>query len=816
MNPIRCKLLLLFVLFLGLPITTFSADLIMKTSSDKIAGYVSDVPCISLKDTASVEVSLEESDGLFRVFDSSGVTYSASSLQEAFDGYLRLRNTCVIQEIKVSGHNRISPEAIRFRIKSVPGNILHKQAIRKDIEEIYSMGYFETVDASSENGILTFTVKEYPVIVSIDVQGNTEIKSEDILKSISMKKFDILNTKTLKTSIDRIKSQYRDEGFYNVDVDSSTKPTEGGIALTFTVKENNKLYIKKLTFDGNEHISDSKINGTLGFGGILETKNRWWWGMFGHNGSFQEETLDTDLLRIEQLYGDEGYIKARAGRPIVDIKEDKGIYITIPIDEGPLFYVGSLDVQGDLIKPKEELMQVLGIKPGDILRKSMIHKSVEDIRNIYMDKGFAYAQVKPDMSEGEGNTFNITFQIKKGEPVHIDTIHIRGNTKTRDKVIRRELKVDEGDLFSSTAIKESKDNLNRLGYFTNVNLETIPKDKDTMSMLVDVDETTTGAFSFGFAYSSVDRLMGTMQLSENNLFGYGLKTKLNLEYGGRRKSYSLDFEEPWLFDHHVSLGFGVFNMEREYTYYTKDSRGANIRLSYPLFENVRHSIVYSYVDITGLSDIDPIYRDNLTEEEINGYVISSVTNSLYRDTTNDFFRPTRGSDSSVSLEYAGLGGDYHFTRMNAKYAQFFPLYKDKVALMLKFRWGSINPAQGDKLPEDELFTLGGLNSVRGFRYGEVGPKDSFGNVIGGRRMFVFNTEVTFPIADIPGLSGVFFFDQGNAFDSRIDLSNLKRSYGAGIRWVTPMGPLRIEYGKVISPEEDEPASRWDFSIGTFF
>jgi len=788
----------------------------MKTSSTKIAEHVSDITCVSLKDDAPLEVFLEESESGVRVFDSSGATYSSSSLQEAVDGYLRMRDTCVIKGVEVSGHNRISPEAIRFRIKSIPGNLLHKKAVRKDIEEIYSMGYFETVDASSDNGVLKFSVKEYPVIVSIEATGNTEIKSEDLLKSINLKKFDILNTKTLKTSIDRIKSQYRDQGYYNVDVDSSTKPTEGGIALTFTVNENKKLYIKKVSFDGNEHISDSQINGRLGFGGIIETKNRWWWGMFGHSGSLQEEALDTDLLRIEQLYGEEGYVKARAGRPIIDIKDDKGIYITIPIEEGPLFHVGTLDVEGDLIKPKEELMDVLALHPGDVLRKSMIHQSVEALRSIYMDQGFAFAQVKPDMDEGEGNTFSITFQISKGEPVHVDTIHIRGNTKTRDKVIRRQLEIDEGDLFSSTAIRESKDNLSRLGYFTNVNLDTIPKSKDTMSLLVDVEETTTGAFSFGFAYSSVDKLMGTLQLSESNLFGYGLKTKFNVEYGGRRKSYSLDFEEPWLFDHNVSLGFGVFNMDREYNYYSKESRGGNIRLSYPFYEKVRHSIVYSYVDIVGLTEIDPLYRDNLSEEEINGYAISSIINTLYRDTTNDYFRPTSGSDSSISLEYAGLGGDYHFTRVNAKYAQFFPLYKDKVALMLKFRWGSINPAQGDDLPEDELFTLGGLNSVRGFRYGEVGPKDSFGNVIGGQRMFVFNTEITFPIADIPGLSGVVFYDQGNAFDKRIDFTNLKRSYGTGIRWVTPMGPLRIEYGKVISPEDDEPSSRWDFTIGTFF
>ncbi|MRR14330.1 outer membrane protein assembly factor BamA, partial [archaeon] len=482
------------------------------------------------------------------VSDSTGIGYSAASPPEAVDGYLRLKGICTIREIKVEGQSRISMDAIRFRIKTMPGSILHQKAVRKDIEEIYAMGYFETCDATYDHEVLTFTVKEYPIILSLDVKGNTEIKTDELLKSISMKKFDILNTKTLKTSMDRIVSLYREKGYFNAEVTSVKTAVEGGINLVFEVKENTQLYVKEVSFDGNKHISSRKINGTLGFGGILETKSRWWFGMFGHAGSYVEETLDTDLLRIEQLYGDEGYVNARAGRPIVDIRQDKGIYITIPIEEGPLFTIGSIDITGDLIKPKEELMISLGIKPGDIMSKSKVHKAVEILRDFYMDAGFAYAQVRPDMKEETATTIGINFMIKQGKPVHVETIYIRGNSKTRDKVIRREFKINEGDLYSSKKLQESKDGLNRLGYFKGVNVDTIPKSDETMSMLVDVEETTTGAFSFGFAYSSLDRLMGTIQLSESNLFGYGLKTKLSAEYGGKRKSYALDFEEPWLLD----------------------------------------------------------------------------------------------------------------------------------------------------------------------------------------------------------------------------------------------------------------------------
>jgi outer membrane protein insertion porin family len=337
-----------------------------------------------------------------------------------------------------------------------------------------------------------------------------------------------------------------------------------------------------------------------------------------------------------------------------------------------------------------------------------------------------------------------------------------------------------------------------------------------MSMLVDVEETTTGSFSFGFAYSSADGPMGTVGLSEINLMGLGLKSRANVEYGPSTKNFTLNFEEPWLFDHPISFGQLLYNTKKEYLYYTKKSRGGNLRISYPLFEKVRHSIAYAYDDVLGLTDIDSSYRSSLTEEEIEGGVTSSVINSLYRDTTNDYFRPTRGSQMTVSYEYAGLGGTYHFTRITASAAKFFPIWSDKLALMLKLRWGMVDPTRGDDLPEYERFILGGMNSIRGFKSGQIGPRDSLDNVLGGTRMVVMNVELTFPLGPIPGMYGVLFHDEGNGYEKHIDLTNIKRSYGAGIRWVTPMGPIRIEYAKVIHPVLDESPSRWDFSVGAFF
>jgi outer membrane protein insertion porin family len=785
------------------------AQLELKVSDGDAVKHLEDVPCVSISPSSETELSVQTEGGVVTAGDGV-VTYRAPTLGEAVDGYLRLKGACVAKDVVIKGTNRISTEAIRFRIKTAKGDIIHKNAIKKDIEEIYAMGYFEKCDASFEEDTVVFSVNEYPVIMSIELKGNVEIKEKELMDAIGMKKFDILNTRQLKTAVERIKSQYRQRGFYNAEVSTSTTPTEGGVVLTFTIVEHKQLYIKGVRFDGNVNISSRKLRGAM------ETKTRWPLGIFGHEGAYEDTLLDTDLLRLEQFYADNGYIQAKVGRPRVEIKEDDGIYLTIPVEEGPLFTIGGIDVVGDLIEPKEKLLEKTALSPGNPMSRSAVQQAVENLRAIYMDKGYAFAKIRPETEEVSKNSLKVVFRIEQGKPVTVENIQIRGNTKTRDKVIRRELVIEEAKTYSSSAVKESKDNLSRLGYFNSVNIDTVPKSDSSMDLLVDVQETSTGAFSFGFAYSSSDGPMGTLGVSENNLFGLGYKVKANIEQGPKRKNYSIDAEDPWFLDYNLSLGGRVYSLEREYLYYTKKSYGGNIRLSYPIFERVRHSIIYAIENVEHLEDIDSSYLSSLTEDEIEGGITSSIINTLSRDTTNDYFRPTRGSQLSASFEYAGLGGDYHFMRTTTSAAKFFPIWADKLALMLKLRWGTVNPVQGDKVPEYERFDLGGLNTIRGFKWGEVGPQDSYGNFIGGRRMFIMNIELTFPIGPIPGLYGVLFHDEGNSYDKRIDLTNLKKSYGAGIRWVTPMGPLRLEYAKVINPKEWEESSRWEFSLGGFF
>ncbi|MEA2102945.1 MAG: outer membrane protein assembly factor BamA, partial [Thermodesulfobacteriota bacterium] len=539
MNHIIHRWFITAICLVMMPSVLLGAQISYRCTNEDLAGVLKDVPCISVKKDAPVSLSLEHKGDIYIVTDSKGNAFSATTILAAADGYLRRMDICVIKEVQIQGIRRIMPEAVRFKIKIAPGWILHKEIIKQDIQGIYSMGYFENCTASFEEGIVTFDVREYPVIIKIEVEGNKKIKDKEIIETIGLKTFDILNTRVLKTSIDRIQALYEEKGYYSVEVSEKREPIEGGIVLAFDIQENKRLFVKEVSFDGNEHIKAKKIKK------IMRTKNRWWFGVFTHTGAYMDTALDTDLLRIEQFYGDNGYINVRVGRPLIEIDDDTGIFITIPIDEGPLYHIGEIDIKGDLIRDRQELIKVIGLEPGAVMSNKEVHFAMENLRDIYMDEGYAYVQITPRTSI-QDDRVSIVLEINKNNPVHIDEIRIRGNIKTRDNVIRRELKLQETDLFSSSAIKKSKANLSRLGYFSKVDIKPLPEDNDEMSLLIDAEDTTTGAFSAGIAYSSQDRFTGTLSVSENNLMGRGLKAKAAMEYGKSKKTYTLDFEEPWL------------------------------------------------------------------------------------------------------------------------------------------------------------------------------------------------------------------------------------------------------------------------------
>jgi outer membrane protein insertion porin family len=538
-------------------------------------------------------------------------------------------------------------------------------------------------------------------------------------------------------------------------------------------------------------------------------------------GEFNELVFQSDLALIIHRYFDKGYVQADILDHKVLLSEDKRwLFITIAVSEGEQFRVGEVDITGDILTTKEELLENLKIESGEVFSRSAVTKGIEKITDIYGDKGFANADFKPLSLVDEGKkTVDLTIEISKSEPVFVERIDITGNVRTRDKVVRRELEVLEGELFSTSGLKRSRNNLRRLGYFEDVRIErSAGSTPDKIKLDVRVKERPTGAFTLGVGYSSFDKLIGSASVSQSNLLGTGLKVNLSVLLSGRSSRYNISFTEPWLFDKPLSAGFDLFNTARDFPDFSIDEKGFGLRFGFPLYKRTTRGFLSYSLEEVDVADVDE--NASLVIREQEGLrVVSSVKARVKRDTRDDAFFPTEGSLSSISAQYAGglLGGDTDFIKFEGDAVKFFPLPWWELIFSLKGSAGYIDGFSGQDEPIYERFFLGGINSLRGFESRSVGPEDpGTGELIGGNIKLLASAELLFPLFVVRNLKGVLFFDIGNSYEDRVDFGDLRMGAGAGVRWFSPLGPLRIEWGYNLDRQEDEESNLWEFSVGRAF
>lgn len=725
----------------------------------------------------------------------------------------------IISKIQIVGNRRIESEAILARIKSRVGEPFSKEMIDEDLKAIYDMGYFHDVLVDIADTAVgkevTFIVKERPTIREVSISGHKEVKKEKIEEVIEVKPNTILNRTTLKNDVERIKALYRSKGFYLAEVGYRIDPVEEGfVNVTFTIKEGSKVKVGRISFIGNTVFTDKELKKAM------RTKEWSVLSLVTERGVYDDFLLENDINTLLGKYYDEGYVRAEIGPPQVEVSEDKKwIYITIPIKEGEQYRVGEVDLSGDLIKPKIELMEMVETKPGEIYSRSTLSKDVSRLAGAYGDEGYAFVDIRPVTKiDDRKKKVDITFDITKGEKVYIERIEITGNTKTRDKVIRRELEVYEGELYSATGIKRSKRNLNRLGYFDEVNIVSLPGSApDRMVLRVEVKERPTGAIAAGAGYSSVDHFIVSTSISQNNLFGTGRKVKIEATLSSSTKRYDISFTEPWLFDYPISAGFDLFRLDREYPDFTRFSNGGDVRFGFKVHEDTRLFLTYKLEEVE-VKDVAS-GASLLIKEQEGRRVESTITTSITRDTRNSLFDPTEGSMIDLSVEFAGgpLGGDNNFAKYVFTGDRYFPMPKD-TTFRIRTILGYIHSFGGKKIPIYERFFLGGINTLRGFKTRSIGPKDeATGEVIGGDKEVVLNLEYIFPLFKEQRVKGLVFFDAGNAYDvGEFDLGDIRTSAGFGIRWLSPLGPIRLEWGYVLNRKKDEESSQFEFSVGATF
>ncbi|MGB5985758.1 MAG: outer membrane protein assembly factor BamA [Desulfobacterales bacterium] len=724
----------------------------------------------------------------------------------------RIFKRATVSEVKITGNQRIESDAIRSKITTAPGDVYLAKSLSQDLKQIYAMGYFEDIRIEAEDTprgkVIIFQLKEKPTVRNITIRGNNVYDDEEIKAALDIKTGSILNVYQIQTNMQRIEALYKEKNYHNVEVSYDIAPLDNNQGdLEFSIKEGDKIQIVAVNFEGNSAYETKELKK------LIKTREKGFFSWLTSSGELNTDDLTQDAAQLTAFYHNNGYIQARVGEPLIDYRED-GIYITIKIDEGTRFAVGEVKVEGDLVLPEEELTGRLKIGAEEYFNREIVRNDVLLLTDLYSDEGYAYARITPRVAQDpEARKVNITYSITKGEPVYFEQIIITGNTKTRDKVIRRELEIYEQELYSGKRLKEGIRKLNRLDYFEDVKVDTIKGSaEDQMVVKIDVTEKPTGTFSFGGGYSSVENLFFMASIQQRNLFGRGQILNLKAEIGAVTNRYTLSFTEPWLFDIPLSFGVDIYKWDREYTTYDKDSTGGGLRFGYPLWNDLRGYLSYNYENAT-VTNIDEDAAESI--KELSGTnVTSSVTAALRYDTRDQIFNPTRGQNHRISVEYAGFGGDIAFTKYLAELGIYFPILW-KLVGFLHGETGYVEENSGGFLPDYEKFYLGGINSMRGFDYEDIFALDDEGKTVGGEKYVLFNAELTMPLISEAGLMGVAFYDTGNVYrqDEDIDFGELRESAGLGIRWYSPMGPLRLEYGWVLDREEGEDAGQWEFSVG---
>ncbi|MEJ5299760.1 MAG: outer membrane protein assembly factor BamA [Thermodesulforhabdaceae bacterium] len=726
----------------------------------------------------------------------------------------------MVARVKVEGNERIGADAIRSVIKTLEGQPFLQAKIQEDIKAIYNMGYFEDVGVEArdtpEGKEVIFKVKENPMVDVVEVKGNSGIDKKDILAAVQIKPHTVLKRKQLADDVQSILNLYHQKAYYEAKVDYTIEfPRDPRKAqVTFRIQEGKKFFVKKITFQGNKSFSERKLRS------VMQTKEKsilLFWSK--ERGVLQRDTLEADVDRLTVFYHDNGFMDARVGTPKVEQRSD-GFYIQVPIEEGPRYKVGSFRVTGDPIDTKENVAKKIQTKSGEHFSREKVRKDIQYLTRLCLDQGYARAEVEPHIHKDTKKLeANIELEVKKGTKVSIGRIEISGNTKTMEKVIRRQFQITEGETFSATKIENSEAKLKRLDYFEEVKVNPVDTESpDVMNINVNVKEKLTGHIGAGGGYSSDEGPFIGGEVTQRNLFGRGQMLSLRAHLGGSVQRYMLSFVEPSVFDSYYFFATDIYDWLREYDDFTKDAQGFQVRTGRS-FGNWSKFTVGYILENTSIEDVSEDASSIIKRQE-GRHFKSSIILAAERDSTDHPFLPTKGSIIRVSVEESSsyLGSETDFTKYEIAAGKYLPLFWKLVGLVKGEMGWIIKTGDKDILISDRFF-LGGINSVRSYEWGELSPKDPVtGDKIGGTKYGLFNTELIFPIFEEINLKGVLFFDAGNAFaeGEQLDISKFKMGVGGGLRWASPLGPLRIEWAYNPDPGPGDSRSTWQFSMGAFF
>lgn len=766
-----------------------------------------------------MHLQLKHISFLCRVFM---LTLFLSGVAQAFEPFKVL-------DIRVEGLQRISAGTVFNYLPIKVGQTIDTEDTIFAVKALFKSGFFNDVSLERDGSVLVVFVRERAAISSIDIEGNKDLDTEELLeglKEIGLAEGRVFDRSLLEKVEQELRRQYFSRGKYAVRIDTTVTPLDRNrVGILINVSEGQAARIKQINIIGNHEFADKELLDEFS----LTTPG--FFSAFTKSDQYSKQGLSADLETMRTYYLDRGYLKFNINSTQVSITPDKkDIYITINITEGHQYKIREVTLTGDLVVPAEELFPLININPGDVFSRKQVTESVDRISSLLGNQGYAYANVNtaPEMDD-EAFEVDLGFFVDPGKRVYVRRINVSGNTGTRDEVLRRELRQMEGGWYSAEQVERSRTRINRLGFFEDVNVETptVPGTTDQLDVNYSVTETSSGSVTLGAGFSQSSGVLFNASVQQDNFLGSGKRVAFTFDNSEINTVYRFAYTNPFWTVDGVSRGFSLGYRktdadEANLSDYSTDTRNADVNFGIPIneYDTIRFSAGYQGLDLKTNSD-SPAQVTDFVDQHGDSFDDAVFTASWSHDSRDSILFPETGGLQRLSLETTTPGSGLEYYKLTYQQQRYFPLTRELI-LGLK---GNLGYGDGfgdfEELPFFENFYAGGVRSVRGFEDNTLGPRDSDDDPIGGSFLVVFNAEVIFPVPFVDDSSGVrlsAFFDIGNVFEdyNSFDAGDLRYSVGLAGLWVSPMGPISMSLGFPLNAESDDDEQRFQFTVGTFF
>lgn len=744
----------------------------------------------------------------------------------AFDSF-------VVNDIRVEGIQRTEAGTVFSYLPVKVGDTMTNEKAAQAIKALFATGFFKDVRIEVEGGVLIVALEERPAIAQIDFVGLKEFDKDQLkkgLKDIGIADSRIFDRATLDKAEQELKRQYLSRGKYGVNITTTVTPLERNrVSINFNIDEGDAAKIKQINIVGAQAFREKDLLALF----QLQTPN--WVSWYTKNDQYSKQKLAADLEALRSHYLNQGYLEFNVESTQVSISPDKkDIYITVSLSEGERYVVSSVKLAGDLLLSEDELRKSVKVRPGDVFSREKLNESTKAISDKLGAQGYAFANVNaaPELDK-EKRQVAFTIFVDPGKRAYVRRINITGNSKTRDEVIRQEMRQMEGAWYDADRVKLSRERVDKTGYFGEVNVETppVPGTTDQVDVNVNVTEKSTGSLALGLGYSSSEKLILSGSIAQSNLFGSGKFLSLQVNTGKLNRTLGLSYTNPYFTVDGISQGFDAYHRNvnptsLSYNYKTS-STGGGIRFGFPIAEkeNISFGLGIDSTSVTVFENSPQRYKDHVAEFGKSN-VSLPATVGWASDTKDSAIYPTRGAISRAGIEVSIPGADLAYYRGTLQHQRYFPITKN-VTLMLNGELGYANGLRGQKLPFFKNFYAGGIGSVRGYDTSSLGPRDTLPDGTfsderqGGNRRAIFNAELLFPIPGFGVDKSVRvggFFDAGQVWgkSEKMAMGDLRASVGVAAVWTSPFGPLKFSVAQPLNSTESDKLERFQFQMGSTF